>query len=347
MRILLTGPTGAVGSEVLRQLLETAHSVTVFEKRSPHAEKVLAPYASRIRTIWGDITDAAGVAAACAEQDVVLHVAALIPPVADEKPALAEQVNVQGTANVIAGLQKNAPDAFLLYTSSISVYGDRIEHPWIAVGDPLHPSVGDAYAQTKIQAEALVQASGLAWSIFRLTAIMGLGNHQISGLMFHMPLDTPMEICSPADTARALVRAIDQRTQLAQRIFNLGGGEACRIRFREFLQRSFDAYGLGQVDFPPHAFAEHNFHCGYYADSDDLQALLHFRRDTVESHFQALHRSVAPMRRWATRLVSGIVKKWLLGKSEPYHAWQTQDRTLMARFFKSAQSDVQKALSGH
>ena len=335
MRILLTGPTGAVGSEVLQQLLHTTHTVTVFEKHSPQAEKVLTPHASRIRIVWGDIADAAGVAAACQGQDVVLHVAALIPPVADEKPALAERVNVQGTANVIAGLQKNAPDAFLLYTSSISVYGDRIDKPWIEVGDPLQPSVGDEYAKTKIQAEALVQASGLDWSIFRLTAIMGLGNHQVSPLMFHMPLDTPMEICSPADTARALVQAIDQRTHLTQRMFNLGGGQACRIDFREFLQRSFDAYGLGAVNFPAHAFAEHNFHCGYYADSDVLEVLLHFRRDTVESHFQALRQSISPIRRWATRTVSPLVKRWLLGKSEPYHAWKTGDRALMARFFKN------------
>ncbi|QTD46354.1 NAD-dependent epimerase/dehydratase family protein [Ottowia testudinis] len=339
MRILLTGPTGAVGGEVLQQLLGTPHAITVFEKHSAHAEKVLAPHVDRIRTVWGDLTDGEAVAAACAGQDVVLHVAALIPPVADDKPALAEQVNVQGTANVIAGLQKNSPDAFLVYTSSISVYGDRIDTPWIRVGDPLQASVGDEYAKTKIKAEALVQACSLDWSIFRLTAIMGLDNHQVGKLMFHMPLATPLEICSPADTARALVHAIDQRAALRQRIFNLGGGPACRIRFDEFLQRSFSAFGLGKVDFPAHAFAEHNFHCGYYADSDVLEDVLHFQRDTVESHFQVLHQSISPFRRCATRLVSGIVKKWLLTQSEPYHAWKANDRALMARFFKTQSGD--------
>lgn len=54
---------------------------------------------------------------------------------------------------------------------------------------------------------------------------MGANNHKISGLMFHMPLDTPMEITTSEDTGGAFANAVTERTELSGRIFNLGGGE--------------------------------------------------------------------------------------------------------------------------
>jgi nucleoside-diphosphate-sugar epimerase len=138
---------------------------------------------------------------------------------------------------LIRGLERFSPKAFLLYSSSISVYGDRLKDPNIYKTDPLLPSLGDEYAKTKIAAEDIIQSSRLKWSIFRLTAIMG--GHKISKLMFHMPLATKMEICTPADTARAFVNAIEHRNKIEGKIFNLGGGESCRCTYLEFLDRSF------------------------------------------------------------------------------------------------------------
>ena len=154
----------------------------------------LKPFSGRIEIIYGDINDVQTVEEISKNKDIAIHLAAVIPPLADEDPELAYQVNVKGTENLILALEKNSPKCYLLFSSSISVYGDRLRNPEISVGDTLRPSHGDRYGETKIRCEKIIQGSNLSWSIFRLSAIMG--NHKISKLMFHMPLETSGDLYS-------------------------------------------------------------------------------------------------------------------------------------------------------
>lgn len=152
--------------------------------------------------------------------------------------------------------------------------------------------------------------------------------------MFHMPLDTPFEISTPEDTARAFINGLEKQEKLSFRIFNLGGGAQSTISYREFLQRSFDIYGLGKLAFPEKAFAEKNFHCGRMVDGDELENILHFRKDTMESYLDKTAKPVSKIQKVLTFLVSPIVKWFLLRQSEPYQAWKTGDIRLINRFFK-------------
>lgn len=231
--VLLTGASGTVGSEVLKQIVdkEGIH-LTVFDIKTPKSGKIFRPYLSKAEFIFGDITNPEDVEKISKNQDVIIHFAAIIPPLADDNPKLAYKVNVVGTKNLISAVEKNSPNAFFMYSSSVSVYGDRVENPNIRVGDPLKPSVGDEYAKTKLECEKILQNSRLRWTIFRLGAIMG--NHKISKLMFHMPLETTMEICTPSDTARAFVNGMDKQNELAGKIFNVGGGRQCTTTYKDF-----------------------------------------------------------------------------------------------------------------
>ncbi|HLV42388.1 MAG TPA: NAD(P)-dependent oxidoreductase, partial [Brumimicrobium sp.] len=287
MKILLTGGSGAVGQNVLKQLCENKdNEIVAFDVKNKRTQKFYKSFSNKITVHYGDISKKEDVVALAKDIDFVIHLAAIIPPLADLNPSLAFKVNVEGTRNLINALEEHSKNAFFLYASSVSIYGDRLNDPLIKVGDPLDPSEGDEYAKTKIKAELAVQNSQLDWSIFRLSAIMGTDNHKISNLMFHMPLETSMEITTPKNTGRAFANAVNHKAELSKRIFNLGGGEECRISYREFLTRSFKVFGLGKLNFPENSFANHNFHCGYYADGDDLENILHFRKDTITSYFK-------------------------------------------------------------
>lgn len=331
-KVLLTGASGTVGFEVLKQLIEKdEYQIIVFDVENQNSKKKFASLPQKFETIFGDISKVSDVENLPKKLDYIIHLAAIIPPLADENTALAERVNLAGTQYLVQYLEQTSPNAFLIYSSSISVYGDRLKNPDIKVGDPLAPSEGDHYAETKIKAEEIIQKSSLDWTIFRLAAIMG--NHKISKLMFHMPLDTAMEICTPSDTARAFVNAIDKRENLNKKIFNLGGGSRCRTSYREFLSRSFSIFGLGNLDFPHKAFAEKNFHCGYYTDGDDLEEIVHFRRDSLEDYFREVREKINPITKFFTRIASPFAKKFLLKQSEPYHAFRNNDIQMMKRFF--------------
>jgi nucleoside-diphosphate-sugar epimerase len=334
-RVLLTGASGTVGREVLRQLCESPrqYDVTVFDKKTRPSIAAFRKYRDRISVIYGDISDKNDLSEACSNKEVIIHLAAIIPPLADKNPSLANSVNITGTKNLIESVEEKSPEAFFLYSSSISVYGDRLKNPWIRVTDPLIPSDRDEYAKTKIAAENLVRNSRLKWSIFRLTAIMGINNHKISELMFHMPLESCMEIATPGDTGRAFVNALNHLPELNGNIYNLSGGENCRITYSDFLKRSFEIFGLGRLNFSENTFAGRNFHCGYYADGDILNDLLDFRRDTIDDYFKGIEKSVPPLRKFLTIPFRSLIKKNLQKRSEPFTAVKAGNEEDIKHFF--------------
>ena len=337
IKVLLTGASGAIGAEVLKQLyVSNKYKITVFDLKNPNSERLFSVYKQDIEVIYGDLSNEQDTKSVCNDKDIVIHLAAIIPPLADENPDLANKVNVIGSKNLIKALEENSPDAFLFNSSSISIYGDRVSNPNILVSDPLKPSEGDEYAKTKILTEKLIKNSKLNWSIFRLCAIMG--NHKLSKLMFHQPLNTSFEIATLADTARAFVNAIEKRSELAKKIYNLGGGESCRCSYQEFLSLSFKIYGLGNVDFAPKSFAEKNFHCGFYQDGDDLEKIVHFRKDTLGNFFQREKEKTTRIKKILTYIFRMPIKYFLQLKSEPLRAFQTNNKKEIRHYFIQSNS---------
>ena len=333
INILLTGASGTIGFEVLQQLCLqlNKYRVTIIVKNTGKNKRCFKSYDKKVHIVYGDITDESIIKEVCINQHVVIHLAALIPPIADDHPELAYKVNFTATQYLVNSLQQYAPDAFLLFSSSIAVYGDRLTDHNIKVGDVLTACAGDVYARTKIEAEQMIMGSTINWSIFRLTAIMG--KHKMSRLMFHMPLETRMEIATPKDTARAFVNAIDKKAVLSKKIFNLGGGVQMRLTYQELLSRSFAVFGLGPVDFPEHSFAKKNFHCGYYIDGDELEQIVSFRADNLETYFDQLRNSFSPIKRFMASLLKKMIKRKLLKQSEPLKAMVNNDAAQIAHFF--------------
>jgi len=334
-KVLITGASGTVGREVLMQFSEFAdeYDITVFDKESAAARNFYKKSGRNCKIIFGNISEKKDVCKACADKDVIIHLAAVIPPRADKFPDLAADVNITGTRNIVECIEELSPKAFLIYSSSISVYGDRLINPWIKTSDNLIASDRDEYAKTKIEAERIIINSKIKWTIFRLTAIMGTNNHKASPLMFHMPLETPMEIATPQDTGRAFVKALRHLDILNKNIYNLSGGEKCRIIYSDFMSRSFEIFGLGHVTFQKNCFARKNFHCGYYEDGDALNEILDFRHDSIEDYFTNLKMSVSPAKKIATKLFRNIIKLNLERQSEPLIAIKTDNKADIDHYF--------------
>lgn len=334
-KILLTGASGTVGYEVLKQLhfKKNLYEIIVLDRETRRAKKKLKDFKNDIHIIYGDISNKEDLLKIDSEIDVAIHLAAIIHPFADENPELAHRVNTLGTEKLIRVLEKTSPRTFFIYSSSISVYGDRLKNPWIEVTDKLAPSIGDEYAKTKIKSERIIQDSKLDWSIFRLAAIMG--GLKVSKFMFHQPFATSLEIATPEDTGRAFVNAIEKEKQLSKRIFNLGGGKECQISYENFLKESFKIYGLGKFDFAPKAFAEKNFHCGFYKDGDELNDILDFRKDTLLSFFEKEENKISSFQKGITSLMRRPIKRILESKSDPLIAHKSQDKASMKHFFDS------------
>lgn len=335
--VLLTGAGGNIGREILEMLIDLRNQqhkyvIRVFDLNNSKNREFFDRFTD-IEVFLGDITHKEDLEEATKGVDVVIHMASVIPPLAHEQPKLAHNVNVNGTKNLVHLLEEYSPNAFIAIASSVATYGDRLHTPHIKVGDPLIPAEGDNYAATKIEMEKIVQSSKLRWTIYRLAAIMGVGNHHVGKLMFRMPLEQVMEIATPTDTARAFVNTLEHLDEVEGKIFNLGGGPECTTTYREFLETNFKLFGLAPFDFPERAFATQNFHCGYYEDGDKLDDIVHFRQNTLADYYRAVEENTSWVKRAATKMVSKVVKSYLLSKSEPYKAWSEKDQKRMDFYF--------------
>ncbi|MDR1905961.1 MAG: NAD(P)-dependent oxidoreductase [Clostridiales bacterium] len=330
-KVLLTGASGNVGSNTLLKLLEQGYEVTVFDLPSKKNKKVLEKFKDKVKIVYGSINDALLVNKTVKDADIVIHLAAIIPPLADKNHELAKKVNYLGTENVVHAIKYHNPNCFLIFASSISVYGDRTKNYWINVNDPISISEGDYYAMTKVVAEKMIRESGINYTIFRLTGIMGLPH--TDPLMFHMPLNTKLEIASSSVTAQAFANACGHTDKLNGNTYNLGGGENCRTDYREFLTVMLNIYGLNIKYFKLEAFAEKNFHCGYYEDSYVLNDILDFQHETLEDYYEFVRCNTPKAMRIMTKIFSPSIGYFLCKKSEPYMAKKKKRKLLINRYY--------------
>ncbi len=315
MNILLTGAFGNVGLSTLKELLNKEYDVRVFEVYNKKNRKIAKKFKNRIEIIWGDLRNIEDVNYALQNQDLIIHLAAIIPPLADFNPELAESVNVGGTKNILAAIKKQLHKPKLIFTSSVAVYGDRRYNPMIDVKDPLAPSKGDYYAITKISAEKLIRESGVDFAIFRLTYITSIDKLNMDPLMFHMPLDTSIEICDTKDVGLALVNAIEC-DEVWGETFHLAGGEKCRITYREYLNDMMEIFGLGRNFLPEEGFAEKDFHCGYM-NTNKSQNLLNYQIHTLADYYGEVKRKIGSKKHFMPA-IKWMIRLNLLKRSEPY-----------------------------
>ena len=121
---LITGGAGFIGSHLVQELIRYQQEVRVFDNFSSGRKQNLDGVVDRIELIEGDIRDLAEVRRAMKGIRYVLHQAAICSvPRSVEDPASTNEVNAQGTLNVLlaareAGVQR------VVYASSSSVYGE-------------------------------------------------------------------------------------------------------------------------------------------------------------------------------------------------------------------------------
>ncbi len=118
MKVLVTGATGFLGNWLTRRLLEEGYDVRVLVRSRAKLEELAD---LKIEVAEGDVTNAESLDRACKGVGGVFHLAGLIAYSRAQRSAM-EQVNVQGTKNVLAAIEKNGRPR-LLHLSSVTAIG--------------------------------------------------------------------------------------------------------------------------------------------------------------------------------------------------------------------------------
>lgn len=323
--VFLTGATGTMGWAGLQELLARPdeYAVTVLARKSPKNEKKLAPYADKIRIVWGDLMRYEDVLAGVTGADVVLHVGGMVSPQADYYPEKTLKVNVTAAEHVVKAIlaQPNAADIKAVYIGSVAQTSDRpVPIHWGRTGDPICPSEFDFYGVSKIVSERVFADSGLKhWVSLRQSGILYPGIlKNFDPIMFHVPIKGVLEWATVEDSGRLLERVCrdDVPYEFWNRFYNISSGPDYRMTNYEFECRLLNATHCPPPEkiFNTNWFVLKNFHGQYYLDADVLENYLHFRANIpVNDYFQQLSDAQPGYFKLAKIVPAGVMKAVLRG----------------------------------
>lgn len=162
MTFLVTGGTGVIGAHVVRGLLARGERVVAVSTRADAA--LLGDAAGSVALERADVRDGERLGELIDRHrvTVVVHLAALMPAVCREQPALAVEVNVTATARLYAVAAAHGVARFV-YASSKSAYGPELPPPY---GPPEYRPIPEElearpvwiYDVTKRAGEQLIEA---------------------------------------------------------------------------------------------------------------------------------------------------------------------------------------------
>lgn len=229
MKIFLTGGTGFVGSEVLRQLVAAGHVVRALVRKGSETRLAMT---ENVEIHAGDVTDAGSLVGALEGCDAVIHLVGIIR----EFPASGitfEKLHVEATRNVLKAAREQAVQRYLHMSSN---------------GTREHSNTG--YHSTKWRAEKLVHDSGMQWTIFRPSLIFGPGSEFIeilTKLIRQAPVipvigdgQYRMQPVSVTEVADSFVKALKMPGTIGA-TYHLGGGAS--YSYDEILDLTAQAMG--------------------------------------------------------------------------------------------------------
>lgn len=229
MKILVTGGTGVIGEGVIPELMARGHAVRLLSR---HANDDAKQWKG-IEPFEGNVADPAGLAGAATGCDAVLHIAGIVK---EEPPDLTfQKINVDGTRNMLEEAKRAGARRFVFVSS-------------------LGADIGESdYHRSKLDAEQLVERSGLEWTIIRAGNVYGPGDEVISMILKMVRtlpaipvIDDGAQEFQPIwheDLAKVLATAIE-RDDMRGAILEAAGGEITSMndllkRFAEITGRNF------------------------------------------------------------------------------------------------------------
>lgn len=215
---LITGAAGVMGARLTARLRKAGWNVRALVMPGD-------PLRSRVErlgceVVEGDVSDPSSLRGVCDGVQLVYHLAAVI---ISHDPTVFQRVNRNGTANVVAEAKRSGVEHFVYVSSASVTYPRRTR-----------------YAESKLEAERIVESSGLPYTIVRPTLVYERGGGQ--ELMMFLDYLKRFPVVPFIGAGAALKRpvwsedVVDGLERLAGaqiargKTYNLSGGEAISMR---------------------------------------------------------------------------------------------------------------------
>ncbi len=150
MSIFIAGATGFVGGHLVNDLLSRKHKVRCLVRSEKKGDLLSARGAEVVK---GDITHPETISNLLGSEDFVVHLVGIIE---EKGSATFRSIHVEGTANLVSEARRAGVKHFF-YQSALGAAKDS----------------RSGYLRTKAEAEEIVKQSGLNYTIFRPSLIIG------------------------------------------------------------------------------------------------------------------------------------------------------------------------------
>jgi NADH dehydrogenase len=194
--IVITGATGFVGEEVVKQACEAGYPVRAIVREPQRAQWLAERYG--VELFRGNVLNAPSIEGAMRDAKCVIHLVGIIY---ESKENTFERTHAQATRYVIDEAKKAGVKRFV-HMSALGA----------------HENARSRYHQTKWAGEGYVRKSGLAWTIFRPSFIYGprdKGINTLAQIVRRLPFipvlgsgNTRIQPISVENVAKAFVGAV-------------------------------------------------------------------------------------------------------------------------------------------
>jgi uncharacterized protein YbjT (DUF2867 family) len=209
MRILVTGGSGYVGTEVVASLVSAGHDVrALVHHAAPHLPE-------GVEQVTGDVADEASYTAAADGCEAIAHLVAILEGTGEQ----FEAINAGGARNAVAAAKANGISRLV----HMSALGVTEQHAQLT-----------RYWRTKYAGKTAVTASGLDWTVMEPSFVFGRNGGALKAFESLVKLPVAPVIGDGryrhqpvwvGDVATAFVRALERPDTVGQ-VIPLGGPQA-------------------------------------------------------------------------------------------------------------------------
>lgn len=280
-KILITGGAGSMGREISFILSNKGYDIRVFDIPVANFEGLEE---KGIETVKGDIGDYQAVKKAVENTDMVVHLAAILPPASEVDRERAFKVNVDGTKNIVDAIKEKNEKTRLIFTSTVATYGDTTNRePPVDITTPQTPNSN--YSNSKVYAERYILDAGIDHTILRVT-----------GVVLAELLDPPewpfiekqrVEFISRNDVVDSIVAAVE-REEAKNKVFIIAGGKTWQMKGYEFVKEFFKVLDIPVEDAE---YTESPVYSDWY-DTEKSQKILEYQNTSFPKFLEIFQRAV-------------------------------------------------------
>jgi nucleoside-diphosphate-sugar epimerase len=241
MRILITGVAGYIGSVLVKQILDTHHTVIGLDSLMFGGESILPIYNDpRFTFIKEDIRNTDIIGDIIQEVETVVHLAAIVgDPACAKQPDLAKDVNWVATKALFDICLEHRNVKRFIFASTCSNYGKMESEEYVSETSPLRPV--SLYAELKVKFEQYMLENrtnnNLIATALRFATVYGLSPRMrfdltVNEFVREVTLGRELQIfgeqfwrpyCHVNDLARSVIHVLEMPAEkVANNVFGVG-----------------------------------------------------------------------------------------------------------------------------